>query len=144
MTLPRSPGKSTLLLQQAWIQASTAEKPLELRCGTPSAATNLRIRLYSAVKHARNNPDSNPTLAKAAEECTIRVDTEDKSILRLGRVTQLDPSMVSLAQQLGVKIEELQTPEERAAEASLRKLMELDEPKLPEAPSLEGVRNKYY
>ena len=144
MTLPRSPGKSTLLLQQAWIQASTAEKPLELRCDTPAVATNLRIRLYSAVKYARNNPDYNPALARAAEECTIRVDASDKSILRLGRVAQLDPSMARLAQQLGVKIDELQTPEEQAAEASLRKLMGPEPQAMPEAPSLEGIRNKYY
>jgi len=144
MTLPRTPNKATLALQAVWIKAAQAAKPFEFVCETPAAAMQFRIRLYGAVKSARENPHLQPELAAATERCSVRVDPQDKKKIRIGRIEDLDPMMAQVEALLGQGIGELQSAEEQAAEASLRKLMGPDPQALPEAPSLEGIRNKYY
>jgi hypothetical protein len=127
-------SRETLLFREVWLKAAKSPKALRFPTTSPAAAQQLRLKFYNSVKNVRNGTEVNVALEDAISLCSLRVDPEDKATLMIGPRSALDPTLAKMEAMLGVKMSELQSPEEKAAEASLKAL---------EAES-QGTRNPYY
>jgi hypothetical protein len=115
-------SKETLLFRETWLRAAKSHKPLRIESPTPAAAQQLRLKFYNSVKGIRNGAEQNYELEEAVSKCTLRIDPEKRTVLILGARASVDPMLAKLEAMLGVKMNDLKTPEQKAAEASLKSL----------------------
>lgn len=124
-----------LTLQKVWIRAMREE--VRIRMPDERQALRMRFALYNSVRRIRANPGENPTLAQAVEHCVARIDHEDKCVVVVAENTFTQVMEQALAD-IGFDPNEVKTPEDIAADESLKRLMERDDVKpigAPEVPS---------
>ena len=141
----RLPSKQKLLYQRAWLKAYSDPDGLRLTFKTKAGAFEARRNLYDAVREVKQDPAHYGTLelAKAAE--FIQIVWAGETSLWLRHRDKNDANS-ALEEALGVKMVELLSPEEIAAEESMRRLLGEHTPTQAEAPSPEFKHydNQFY
>lgn len=106
--MPKPASKQKLLYQQAWLKAHRQPQGLELHFKTRAGAFEARRHLYDAVREAKEAPDLQPDLYRAAE--AIQIVWAGQTSLHMRHRDQNDATQ-GLEAALGLEIDEVQDPE---------------------------------
>ena len=95
-----------------WRHAMRTNAPVEIKLKSNGQALSMRMAMYRAMKHYRENPMLDPELTKASEVFAISVEKGSKS-LWLRERKSLGAAKDAM-EQLGLSEDDLMTPGEQA------------------------------
>lgn len=132
-----SAGHSAAVMacQQVWVQASRAVSPLVFPFPSFGAAVKFRTQMYNSVRHIRDDPMLDETLAKAWEEVEIvmmKPEADGSVALRIGRKldSQEGQAILEMLRNAGCKVDSsalLRSPKSEAVAASAARVSRIQE-----------------
>ena len=78
-----------------WRHAMRTNAPVEIKLKSNGQALSMRMAMYRAMKHYRENPMLDPELTKASEVFAISVEKGSKSLLMFSGAMPLPLSAIS-------------------------------------------------